>query len=63
MTIAWIGAILSTLGFLLCSYKNLTYPGSDEELFDRIQGFKKEWPGTKYFIVAIICWAFIFSFR
>jgi hypothetical protein len=42
---------------------NLTYPGSVEEIMDRARGIKKEWPGTMWFIGAIICWAFIFSFK
>jgi len=61
--IAWILGILSTLGFGLCTYKNITYPGSNEELFDHLQGIKKEWPGGRYLLIAIICWVFIFSFK
>jgi len=63
MIIAWIFAIICTVAFSLCLYMNLTYPGSVEEIMDRARGIKKEWPGTMWFIGAIICWAFIFSFK
>jgi len=63
MIIAWVGAILSTIGFAICAYSNLTYPNSQQELFDRLQGIKKEWPTGMYLTIAVICWAFIFSFK
>ena len=62
LIISWIGAVFCTIGFAICTYKNLTYPGSNEELFDRFQGIKKEWPGGKYLLIAIVCWVFIYSF-
>lgn len=60
--ISWIVGVLSTIGFGICTYKNITYPGSNEELFDNIKGIQKEWPGGKYLFIAIVCWAFIYSF-
>ena len=63
MIIAWIGAVISTIFFILCTYMTITYPGSPEEMFDKIQGKKSEWPIGKWFIIAIICWAFIFSVK
>lgn len=60
--IAWIGAISSTLFTGMCIYGTLTYPGSTEELLDKLNGKKVVYPAGKWLIIAIICWAFIIAF-
>ena len=60
--IAWVFGILSTLYASLLTYWAMTYPGSLEEIADKMKGYTKEFRPFKYFVVSIVCWAFIIAF-
>ena len=60
--IAWIFGILSTIFFGITLYMSTVYPGSVDEMLDKIKGVKAVYPYGRWFIIAIICWAFIIVF-
>lgn len=60
--LAWIAAVVSTLLFFLFVYLTTIYSGSIDELRDNLKGVRREYPGGKALIIAIISWAFIIAF-
>jgi len=60
--IAWILGVVSTIGAGLLTYGALTYEGSIDEIKDKLQGYTRTFHPLKYYIVAVICWAFIIAF-
>lgn len=60
--ISWVGAIISSVLWALSAYFNFEYHGSIEELRDKAQGIKRTYPTTLWFIIALVCWAFIIAF-
>jgi len=60
--IAWVFGVISTLYAALLTYMAFTYPGSMEELGDKLKGYTKEFRPLKFYAVALICWAFIIAF-
>jgi len=60
--IAWVFGVVSTLYAGLLTYGALTYPGSLQETLDKFEGYTKEFRPLKFYVVALICWAFIIAF-
>jgi len=60
--IAWVIAPPSTILLFVCGYMNLKYPGSMDELLDKLNNVKRSYPVMPWLIAAIICWAFIIAF-
>lgn len=60
--VAWVLAILSTLIFIVATYLNITYPGSVDELRDKMNGKTRTYKAGGWLIVMIVCWAFIIAF-
>lgn len=60
--IAWVLGVVSTLAALLLTYGALTYEGSIDEIKDKLQGYTKSFHPMKFWIMALICWAFIIAF-
>lgn len=60
--ITWIVAPASTIFLAMCIYGNLKYPGSVDELYDKLKGVQRTYPIKKWLILAIVCWAFIIAF-
>lgn len=60
--IAWVVGSLSTLYAIFLTYWAFTYPGSIEELTDKMKGYTKTFNITRPWLIAIICWAFIIAF-
>ena len=60
--IAWVIGVFSTLYSVLIIYWGITYPGSLEEIFDKLTGVKRTFNPTNSLIIALICWAFIITF-
>lgn len=62
VVLAWIFAPLSTIWSGLLVYWSATYPGSIEEICDRLQGVRKVFRPGKPAMLAIICWAYIVTY-
>lgn len=60
--ISWIAAPISTFIFGACVYMNIKYPGSIDEMMDRIKGVTRSYPSMPWLIVAIVSWAFLIVF-
>ena len=60
--IAWCGAVVSTILSGMCVYGTLTYPGSVDEMLDRLKGVKRSYPIWIWLIAAVISWSFIIAF-
>lgn len=60
--IAWATALVSTIFTFLTIWGTLTYPGSVDESIDKLKGLRTEYPIFKWFVAAVISWAFIFAF-
>ncbi len=60
--IAWATALVSTIFTFLTIWGTLTYPGSADEFIDKSKGLRTEYPILRWFIAAVISWAFIFAF-
>jgi hypothetical protein len=60
--IAWAVALVSTIFTFLSIWGTLTYPGSVDETLDKLKGLRTEYPILRWFIPAVISWAFIFAF-
>lgn len=60
--ISWVIGILSTLYASLLTYWAWTYPGSLEEIGDKINGYTKTFNPFKYWGIALVCWAFVIAF-
>lgn len=60
--IAWILAIGSTLIFSVCVYLTFQYPGSVDELMDKLKGVRRSYPLMPWLITMIITWSFIIAF-
>lgn len=60
--IAWVFGVLSTLYAGLLTYWGLTYSGSIEEMADKFKGYTKVFRPMKFWVIALICWAFIIAF-
>ena len=60
--IAWVLAILSTIWWGLQLFWAITYPGSTEETLDNFRGFTRTFKPMRYFVIALVCWAFIIAF-
>lgn len=60
--LAWPLAIFCTLVGIVTLVNGLNYPGSIEETLDRLKGFRKTFHPIKFFVIALICWAFIIAF-
>jgi len=59
--LAWVFGILSTLLVIIAFIWAFKYSGSAEEMKDRAKGIKKSWDAKKPFIIAVICWVWIFT--
>jgi len=55
-----VGGIIATLMFVACLYWSVTYQGSNEELLDRMRGIKATWPVGRWFLIALLCWSWVF---
>ncbi len=62
MIMAWIIAVTSTVLFVICTYWTIQYPGSIDELTDKLQRVKRTYPVIKLLIIAVISWVFIIAF-
>ena len=60
--IAWVFAIVSTIYAGLLTFWAITYPGSLDEIMDKAKGYTKTFKPGKFWLIAIICWAFIIAF-
>ena len=60
--IAWPTGIVSTIIGAFTLYLAISYPGSLEETLDKLNGVKRTYYPMKFFIIAIICFAFIIAF-
>lgn len=60
--IAWPVGIVSFLIGAFTLYLGIGYPGSIEETIDKLKGVKKIYYPWKFFIIAVICFAFIIAF-
>lgn len=60
--IAWPAAIFCTIVGIMSLIALLRYPGSIEETIDKLKGIRKTFHPIKFFVIALICWAFIISF-
>ena len=60
--IAWVGAVWSTLIFVLASIAALSYTRLDAAV-DRLRGVKRTYPVKSYLIAAIFFWAIIISLK
>ncbi len=59
--IAWIFGVICSFCACAVIYLGMKYPGSIEETMDKIRGYKKVFQPIKFFVIAIICWAFIIA--
>ena len=60
--LAWIFGVFSLLAIIACIYLNKVYPGSFDELLDKLNGQRREYPTSKWVIIFIICSAFLMAF-
>lgn len=60
--IAWVFGVLSTLYGAFLTYWAWTYPGSIEELQDKVKGYTKTFNPMKFWAIALVSWAFIIAF-
>lgn len=60
--IAWPTGIVSTLIGAFALYSAITYPNSLQEAIDKFQGIKRTFNPLRFFIISIICFAFIIAF-
>lgn len=60
--IAWFTGIISTVMAGLLTYMALSYPGSIEEISDKLKGYTREFRPIKFWVIALVCWAFIIAF-
>jgi len=60
--IAWVVAVLSTIWWGLQLFWAITYTNSYEERQDKLKGYTKVYKPMKYFIIALVCWAFLIAF-
>lgn len=60
--IAWISAPMSTIFLGLCVYMNIIYPGSIDEITDKLRGVKKTYPVFIWLVISIVAWAFLIAF-
>jgi len=60
--IAWVFGIVSTLYASLLTYWAFTYPGSLEEITDKMSGYTKSFRPLRFWGIALVCWAFIIAF-
>jgi hypothetical protein len=60
--IAWVIGVVSTLLGTIIFCLGIIYSGSAEELLDNVRGYTKVFRSLRFFIIALICWAFIIAF-
>lgn len=60
--LAWPAAIFCSIVAVLTTIASLSYPSSIEETLDRLNGIKKTFHPLKFYVIALICWAFIIAF-
>jgi hypothetical protein len=60
--IAWPVAVFCSILGLVALNASLKYPGSIQETLDKLKGIKRTFQPIKFFIIALICWAFIIAF-
>lgn len=60
--LAWIFGVFSFLATIACAYLNKVYPGSFDEILDKLNGQRREYPTAKWVIIFIVCVAFLIAF-
>ena len=60
--VAWVMGVIFTLWGFFVLYMGLTYPGSFDEMRDKLHGKVKTFNPFKSLGIAFICWAFIIAF-
>jgi hypothetical protein len=59
--LAWIFGVMATFKVVAVLLFNYAYNGSTEQLLDRMKGERKIYHAGGSFILAIICWVWIFT--
>ena len=49
--LAWIFGVFSFLATIACTYLNKVYPGSYDEMLDKLHGQRREYPTSKWVII------------
>ena len=59
--LAWVFGIVNTLFFIVTLFKAITYENSITKTIDDMKGIKRTFHYTKPFVIAVVCWAWIFT--
>jgi hypothetical protein len=59
--LAWAGAVIGFLMLAVAMYSNATYENSIQRTIDRMNRVTRSWPTGRWFLLALVSVAFLYS--